>query len=576
MMMKPALLQKQLNSYWTKQSRAQRITVIALLVAALVAVPAMLVWASTPTYKVAYSGLSEADAGQIVQKLDELGITYQIQDQGTILVPSDQVYSTRLSIAREGLPQDSTVGFELFDNNTLGMTEFTQRVNYQRALEGELERTISSLDAVEAVQVHIVTPEKSLLSGDQAPATASVTISEKKGTELTANQVQAMINLVSSSVEGLLPENVVVIDSAGNLLSGGETNPNEEEQTVRERQRAAETAAALEVKRRVQNMLDNVLGPDKAVVQASVSMDWTQREVTSNTYDPTPAAVRSSQTLKESYTTDGTTLGGVPGAASNLPTPVATVAAGGGIINYNREETTYNYEITQVEAKEVISPGDINRITLSVMVDNVTDAQQLETIRAAAAAAAGIDETRGDQVVVESIAFDRTAAAAADEEATQTEQLQTYTQIGTLVVIGVLLLALVLFFQRMLHNLRKTSRTAWQPIMMPASQLAMAASGAGKAIGSPASAAGSRLAPGEKGEQPAGLPEGKTLESQFAAAAAAEAEGVEVDITSRIKNPRRQETEQRIQLLTQLAEENPATVAEIIQLWLSEDNRRNG
>src|SRR5690606_2081378 len=116
---------------------------------------------STPTYAVAFSGLSEADAGLIVEKLDESGINYQLRNSGTILVPSDQVYDVRLQMAREGLPEGGTVGFELFNGNTLGMTEFTQRVNYQQALEGELERTIGSLEAIEAVRVHVVTPEKS-------------------------------------------------------------------------------------------------------------------------------------------------------------------------------------------------------------------------------------------------------------------------------------------------------------------------------------------------------------------------------------------------------------------------------
>ena len=587
-----ATLQKQFSGYWFRQTKAQRITMIALLSATLIIIPVILVWAATPTYQVAYSGLSESDAGQIVQKMDELNIPYQVQDKGTILVPSDQVYTTRLNIAREGLPQDSTVGFELFDSNTFGMTEFTQRVNYQRALEGELERTISSLDAVESVQVHIVTPEKSLLSSAQSPTTASITISERNGKALDEAQVQAMVHLVSSSVQDLKPENVVVIDSAGNLLSGGPAISSEDSAAERENQRAAEALAAAEVKKRVQTMLDGILGPDKAVVQASVTMDWNQHEVTSNTYNPTPAAVRSSQMIKESYTTDGADLGGIPGAASNLPTPVATVVAGGGLVNYAREENTINYEITQIESREVITPGQVSRLSVSVMVDGINDAQQLASIRAVAAAAAGINESRGDQIVVDSLPFDRSAAIAQSEAAQQDENLENYGRIATFVLIGVLLLALVLFFQRMLHNLRLSSQTAWQPVLMPAGQLALAANSAqsgGKQVGANQNL--SALPPGKKSpeSQPADAADqlfppspasgrGAGDEGQIfplPTGRGAGGEGVELEL-SRPKHPRQQETEQRVQLLTRLAEENPATVAEIIQFWLNEDGGSGG
>ncbi len=155
-------LQQQFTSYWKKQSLGRQITMISLILAAAILIPVLINWANTPSYSVAYSGLSEADASQIVQKLDENNIAYRLKNSGTIEVPNDKVYSTRLLMAREGLPQSSTVGYELFDGtSTLGMTEFSQQVNYQRAIEGELERTIGSLEAVQAVRVHLVLPEKS-------------------------------------------------------------------------------------------------------------------------------------------------------------------------------------------------------------------------------------------------------------------------------------------------------------------------------------------------------------------------------------------------------------------------------
>jgi flagellar M-ring protein FliF len=175
---------QQVSSFWQKQNRSQRITMIVLVVALAVIIPVLIIWATTPTYVVAFSGLSEADAGQITQQLDTNKTPYKLRDAGTIMVPANSVYEVRLQMARDGLPASSTVGFEIFSGNTFGMTDFTEKVNYQRALEGELERTIGSLSAIQGVRVHIVTPEKTLLSSDQAPTTASITIQPKMGQTL--------------------------------------------------------------------------------------------------------------------------------------------------------------------------------------------------------------------------------------------------------------------------------------------------------------------------------------------------------------------------------------------------------
>ncbi len=553
-------LQNQFLNYWKKQSQSQRIVIIALLLAALILVPVLINWANTPSYSVAYSGLSESDAAQIVQKLDENGITYQLRDSSTILVPSDQVYEVRLRMAREGLPKSGTVGYELFSGNTLGMTEFTQKVNYQRALEGELERTIGSLEAVEAVRVHIVKPERTLLSSDQAPATASITIKERMGQTLDAAQVRAITHLVASSVEGLQPENVVVVDSNGNLLAGG-SNEAGSLSAQTDSQRAAEQAAAAEIRKQVQLMLDRTLGPNRAVVQASVAMDWTQREVVSSTMEqqPTPV-VRSSQKIVENYTTSGAVEGGVPGADSNLPTPLPPVDGENGAMTYSRTEETVNYEVSQVESREVQSPGRISRISVSVMVDGL-DAQSVEMLKAAVAAAAGVDETRGDQVVVQSMPFDRTYYEQQAAEMEQAEQTDLYIQIGMAAAAVILLAALIFFFARQIRQLRMATAQAWQPVMMPAGELAALQ-------GQSAAPLGQIAGP----EATAGLP----AMSAQRAALNQKAEDVMVELTSRYSPANTAEDEQRAKVVSRLAEESPATVAEIIQLWLSEDNRNHG
>jgi flagellar M-ring protein FliF len=553
-----ATLQEQLISYWKQQSQAKKITLAALLLAVIILAPILVNWANTPSYSVAYTGLSEADAAQIVQKLDENNILYQLKNSGTIEVPTDDVYTTRLLMAREGLPESSTVGYELFSGTSmLGMTEFSQEINYQRAIEGELQRTIGSLEAVQAVRVHLVTPEKSLLSSVQVPSTASVTIQVNPGHSLDSNQVRSITHLIASSVEGLSPENVVVVDSDGNMLAGGMTTETEVNQALKDDQRAIELAYAAEVQKRVQSLLDKILGPNRSIVQATVEMDWTQREMTSNTYAPTQVALRSSQIINES-SSDGGTSGGVPGAVSNLPTPVATTT-GAGTSMYQRSEETLNYEVSQTQLHEISAPGTINRISVSVMVDDITDPAQLASIKSAVEVAAGVDATRGDQIVVESFAFDRTAMDALAAELALQQQQELYLKIGMAVAAGIVVLALLFFALRMINNLRDSSKEKWKTIMQPVSQMAALENDyAGPALKLQAdlSTALSRLA--EQNNQINAVKNGS--------------DDVVVQVHAR-NQATATEDEQNSRIISRLTEENPATVAEIIQIWLNEGKK---
>lgn len=554
-------LQQQFISFWKKQSLGKQITLVALTLAALILTPVLIGWANTPSYVVAYTGLSEADAAQIVQKLDENSISYQLKDNGTILVPSEQVYSSRLLMAREGLPQSSTVGYELFSGtSTLGMTEFSQKVNYQRAVEGELQRTIGSLDAVKAVRVHLVTPEKTLLTTQQAPSTASVTIQIRSGHKLDAAQVQSITHLVASSVEGLTPENVVVVDSEGNMLADGSGQQNDNGLAQKDGQRTAEQAYATEVQSRVQTILDKILGPNRSIVQATVEMDWTQREITSSTFSPTEVAIRSSQTINESSSSSGTS-GGVPGAASNLPTPVATVS-GSSPSAYQRSESTLNYEVSQVQSHEVVAPGKVTRLSVSVMVDGVSDQAQMDIIKEAVKVAAGVDSTRGDQIVVESFAFDRTSADALAADLAQQQQQELYLQIGMAVGAGILVLAILFFVLRMINNLRNASKESWKTILRPVGEMAALQN----AYSGPA------LTQHSSGALPAAL-SALSANNQLTAAAKSSSEDVVVQITSRTQTATAAEDEQRARVIARLTEENPATVAEIIQIWLNEGKK---
>jgi len=535
---------QQFQALWKRQKTSQKVTLVSLLLAAAILIPILITWASQTTYAVAFSGLSEGDAGAIVEELTTQGVAYKLEGSSTILVSSDQVYNVRLKMASAGLPQKgTTVGYELFDASSLGMTEFTQKVNYQRAVQGELERTIGSLNSVEAVSVHIVVPEKTLLSSSQQEPTASIMVKTKSGTALDAGQVRSITHLVAASIEGLKSENVVVVDSEGNMLaSGATTGSDAAAAAVTDSRRLAELTASKDIQNKAQLMLDSVLGPDKAIVQANVTLDWTQREFTSQTYDPNPSAVRSSSTTSETYSTDGSTVGGIPGAESNLPDPVNETTTGTGSSSYQRTDTTTNYELASTQSHEIIEPGQIKQISVSVLVDSITDPTQLNVLKNAVSAAVGIDAERGDSLAVESIVFDRTFYTDQVEQmetASKTNMYIKYAQIGGAVLLFVILL---LYVQKLLKNLKLASTDAWVPVMKNVSDNSLRAP---------------QMAPMISPTIP--VPQMATI-----------APAVEIAAPKQKISP---EDEQMQKVMTRLSEDSPASVAEIIQLWLAEDEK---
>jgi flagellar M-ring protein FliF len=544
-------LRDQSLKFWAAQGRTQRISLIALVVAAAAAIVAFMVWAATPQYVTAFSGLSEADAGAIVEQLQADGTTYQLGEDGQILVPAAEVYEVRLRMATLGMPEDGAPGYELFSSNTLGMTDFLQRVNYQRAIEGELERTIKTLDPIKGVRVHLVQPERTLLAGDQQPTTASITVDLRPGQSLATGQVRAITHLVASAVEGLQPEHVVVVDATGTLLTADGATNGADASDISDARRYAEAQYASQVQGKVQQLLNQTLGPNKSVVQATVELDWTERQILDQAIDPETTSLRSQQVLTETYSGDGTVLGGIPGALTNLP-PAAvtdTITDTTGAL-YQRYEITDNWEMSSTATTATIPAGQIARISLSVLVDSVTDTTQLETLRNAISAAAGISTTRGDTIAVETLPFDRTYFEAQTADLESAANMDLYLQIGVAVGGVLLLVGLLWYISRLMANVRLASAEAWA-VMQPAQTALAAAAGAAGALSMP-----------EGGE--AALPAPMMMPAQASAAARVAQQQL------------RAEDEQIHKTLQRMADENPATVAEIIHLWLSEDEKKNG
>jgi flagellar M-ring protein FliF len=549
-----AKITTQATDFWEKQKPTQRVILIAVAVLVVVMVPVLITWATQPTYTVAYSGLDETDAGSIVDQLKTLGISYKLEGT-TILVPSDKLYDVRLQIANAGLPKGSSSGYELFDKSSLGMTEFTQRITYQRAIEGELERTIGSLDSVDAVRVHIVTPEKTLLASEQAATTASITIKQKPGNQLDAGQIRAITYMTANAVEGLSAENVVVVDTNGIVLASGTSDGSAGSISQVDSRRAAELAAAADVQKRVKSLLDTALGPNKSVVQASVRLDWSDQEITTTTFQPTPNAIRSSQKTTESYTLDSTGTGGVAGATANLPTPVAAAATTTGSPTlYQRADETINYEVAQTENHQTIKPGMVDNISLSVLVDGINDQQQLQTLQTAIAAAAGIDQKRGDQISVQTLTFDKTYLENQNAELAVADRTRIITLVAEIVGGLLLLAALFWYISRLLKNLKVASISVWDPVLRPVPELSGMAGGGYELA---ATNAGQKSGPG-------------------LSAVAAKSNNLLQEATARISPKTTTAEEQKMQaLISRLAEDNPASVADVIQMWMNQD-KKNG
>ena len=408
---------------FTVGQRTIAIIGVAVLVVGAIALGA---WFTRSTYSPLFSGLSGSDASAIVDQLDAAGVSYQLTDGGqTILVPDSDVNAARLKAAAAGLPSLDNGGYALLDAMGVTASEFQQSVTYKRAIEGELASTIESIKGVRTASVKLAIPEQSVFVSEKQDPTASVFVDTDSGVHLTTDQVQAITHLTAASVDGLTPENVSVVSADGTVLSavgtGTTGNSDQQASTYEDRVRSA-----------VQSMLDRVVGVGKAtvVVAASMNLASGQRvEETFTTPEGEPAIQES--TSKQDYTGTGTGAStGVLGADS---VAVPTTTTGNG--TYTNETTNRTNAINKVTETTQIPAGEIERQTVSVAIDKDAAAGMTTAmLEGLVAAAAGIDETRGDAVKVELVAFakvDSGTAASALEEARASEAQNSITQIVT-------------------------------------------------------------------------------------------------------------------------------------------------
>jgi len=466
-------LAQQVKDVWARLNRTQRILLITVPAVILCVLLAFIAWSARPGYDVLYSKMNQKDAADVVTELKKSNVPYQLSETGdkvTILVPTEKVYDTRLSLAGQGLPRGGGVGFELFDQTKFGMTDFTQKVNFKRALEGELQRTIRSLSEVEDARVHIVMPEPELFTDREKATTASVVLTLKADQQLKRDQVRGIVHMVASGVEGLKPEDVNVVDNHGNMLSAfiqeEQQDNNSETSGTTLTQQAKLTLHQLEVQRnfekdverKVNQMLTKVLGNTRIAISVSAELNFDKTETESEVFEPVvdgQGIVRSSQTKKEQYVGDTgmptTLVGGVPGTDSNIP---GYQAVNGGNAQSSREEAITNYEVNRTVKRSQAAPGTPKRVSVSVFVDGLQP-QQVTSIKTAVVAAAGLDIGRGDQVAVENMPFDNSEALASLKENNMQNQQAFYL---TLAKLGLLLLVAVgiLLFLRSILKPKKS------------------------------------------------------------------------------------------------------------------------
>jgi flagellar M-ring protein FliF len=404
------------RSTFSTISLGQKVVIGLLLLGLLLGGFFFFRWITAPTQAPLFSNLASSDASAIVEELDAQGVTYELADGGqTIMVAKDQVYDLRLAMSGQGLPAGQDTGYALLDEQGITTSEFQQQVTYKRALEGELSKTLEALDGVNQAIVSVALPEEEVFVTEQAAPTASVLLELAGGTTLSGEQIQAVTNLVSSSIQDMDPEQVTVTDSTGQVLSAAGTGvtaaAGDARSQVESEYEARLTASA-------QKILDSVAGPGRSVVSVRADVDLSQRETTSETYVYDEAVPPLSETTTtEEYVGNGAPVGGVLGP-ENMPD--AAENAGGGDSTYNKESNTANNAVGKTTEVVQGAPGELNRLTVSVVMDEaVAGNLNQQQMRDLMTTAVGLDEARGDEITVATLPFDTTAsdAAAADMEA---------------------------------------------------------------------------------------------------------------------------------------------------------------
>ncbi|MDR2339706.1 MAG: flagellar M-ring protein FliF [Deltaproteobacteria bacterium] len=390
-----------------------------LLLAATAAFIYFLVSNNSSNYQVLYSDLAPEDAGAITAELKKTGADYRLSNDGTAIeMPEGEVQSARLDLAMKGLPAKGGVGFELFDDHKLGVTDMEQKIQLQRAVTGELERTIMRFPEVTDARIHLTVPRETLFIEDQKNPTASVVLTLKPGASLDKPKIMGIVHLITSAVDGLTADNVSVIDTEGGLLWSKDTQASG---LLNDEQLKQKRAFERDLQARINGMLERVLGPYKATTNVNVELDLREVVTSEDFFDPEGSVVRSEQRIQERETGPGRANAGIPNATYELGTANRQNSGqeGNQVVSTRTEETT-NYEVSNTKRKTVSASGDLKKVSVAVVVDGIftqneagekvftpLPPEMISKLTEAIKNTIGFDEKRGDSVSVSCLEFYR-------------------------------------------------------------------------------------------------------------------------------------------------------------------------
>lgn len=414
-----AKLAKQLAEIWKQLGTSQRISVLAATFVLIAGLSTIAFWSSRTEYGLLYGRLADGESAKVVAALDDAKVPYKVGAGGSsILVPADKVHQMRMQLASKGIPRGDGVGFEIFDKPNFGISDFVQRANYVRAVQGELGRTIGQLDEIESARVMIVLPENRLLLDKDKYATASVFVRVRGNSQLPTQSINSIRFLVANSVEGLKPNHVTVVDNLGNVLS--ENTDNDSLTGLTSTQLTARRNLEQYLGRKAQDLLEKVLGPGQAIVRVSADINYDTISKTEEKFDPDGQVIR--QQTKNDDSVDSTTSGTAAPVGISANVNTETNAAAGVAAPVNNSKTrkitsTVDYEIGKTTSSTVQAAGGIKRIAAAVTVASRMEGtgadrkpvnrspEEIEKLRRVVSNAIGVDATRGDSISLEELAF---------------------------------------------------------------------------------------------------------------------------------------------------------------------------
>jgi flagellar M-ring protein FliF len=564
---------EQLKTFVQRYTLQQKLALAGSGALVLVLLWALVHFMNQVEFQTLYAELDPQEAQRIVQKLQELKLPYEIATDGrTVRVASDKLAEARIQLASQGMPESGRIGFEIFDRTNFGLTNFQEQVNYQRALEGELARSIMTLAEVEAARVHLVLAKDSLFQTPNEQTKASVILKLKNGRTLSAAAAQGIVNVVASSVKGLTPEKVVLIDYRGKILSRNESGDSSNT-GLSAAQLDARQRLETELSNKIVQILEPAVGQGKVRPQVSVVMNFQQVEETVEQYDPQGSVVRSQEKQEERQQQPKLPpVGGIPGPRStpspNPANPAAVPAQGEQnpatlMAESSKQKETINYEVSKA-VRHVVNPiGKLDRLSVAVIIDNHTkvtpgqdgqaqttqqprNADEMKKYKDLVSAAIGFNPERGDQLTIENVSF---------EGETELVERPTFLEKqGPVIVTGLRYLIIpvvfIILYLLFLRPIQKSLLANWSQPGTPASTRALP-----------------RL-PGPM-QTPMTV---KQLEAQLSGIGAQQAAGQSLDDYAQVATPTKMDLIRK--RVVEHAQTDPETVARLVRVWLSDERKK--